>query len=97
MTENRNPIKPAMAKLLSNFHGVIDRARGGAHNVQERAVQFAEDNALETKLVDVNITFIGASNLPKVRGNASRRLHSLVDHRYRWTSSAWQTRSSSQT
>lgn len=60
MTENRNPIKPAMARLVANFSGIVGRARGQGNDVQDRVLEFAEERALETKLVDVSFTFIGA-------------------------------------
>ena len=74
-----------MARLLSNISGAVDKARGGARTVQERAGEFAEENALETKLVDVAITFIGASNLPKACPGLLCSIVCLADSQFRWT------------
>lgn len=51
---------------MSRILNAVVRAREGAHDVADRAKEFAEEKMLDIKLVDVSIQFIGASNLPKM-------------------------------
>lgn len=48
---------------MSRFLGAVVRARD---DVAGRARVFAEEQLVDTKLVDLSIQFIGASNLPKM-------------------------------
>lgn len=60
-----NPIKLAMSRLLSSMQAAVNK-RSGALALSQRVRSFAEENNLETKLVDISFQFIGARGLPKM-------------------------------
>ncbi|EJD06147.1 C2-domain-containing protein [Fomitiporia mediterranea MF3/22] len=51
---------------MSRILGAVSRARHDAKEIKDRAKEFAEQQMLDAKLVDLSIQFIGASNLPKM-------------------------------
>ena len=78
----RNPIVPTMSRLVAQVHDVVRRARDGMHDIS-KTKGFAAEKMLDDKLVDVQIQFIGAANLPKmdVVGSADPYFVAKIDEK----------------